>query len=166
MIINLFYPVSYLPHKNHKFLKNDKIINFLEENNINILLTIEKKDFDFNSKNIKILGRLSHGRCIEIMKNSSGLLFLSSFETLGLPILEACSCRKSIIIPDLEYARELLGNTAYFLKYPLDVNDFLNILSKFKNDIFTNSNTKAELTSRIISSKELLNIFLNKMKIK
>ena len=35
--------------------KNRKIINFLEQNNINILLTIEKKDFELDSKNIKIL---------------------------------------------------------------------------------------------------------------
>ena len=166
MIINLFYPVSYLPHKNHKFLKNINIINFLEENNINILLTIENKDFQFKSKSIKILGKISHNSCIEIMKNSSGLLFLSSFETLGLPILEACSCKKSIIIPDLEYSRELLGNTGYFLKYPLDVNDFLDVLSKFKNDIIKNSNYQAELNSRIISSKQLLDIFLKKLKIK
>ncbi len=166
MIINLFYPVSYLPHKNHKFLKNSKIINFLEQNNINILLTIEEKEFKLDCKSIKTLGRVSHNRCIEIMKNSSGLLFLSSFETLGLPILEACSCKKSIIIPDLEYAKELLGNTGYFLKYPLNVYDFLYVLNKFKNDIIKNSNYHAELTPRMISSKELLNIFLNKLQIK
>ena len=138
----------------------------MEENNINILLTIEKKDFELDSKNIKTIGRVSHNRCIEIMNKSSGLLFLSSFETLGLPILEACSCKKSIIINDLDYARELLGNTGYFLKYPLDVDDFLNVLNKFKNDFLKNSNYRAELTSRVISSKELLNIFLNKLKIK
>jgi len=165
LIINLFYPVSYLPHKNHEFLKNSKIINFLEQNNIKILLTIEKKDFELDSKNIKILGRISHNRCIEIMNNCSGLLFLSSFESLGLPILEACTCKKSIIITDLEYARELLGNSAYFLKYPLDVYDFLSVLNKFKNDFIKNNNYPAELTTRMISSKELLNIFFNKLEI-
>ena len=50
------------------------------------------------------------------MNKCSGLLFLSSFESLGLPILEAFHA-KSIIITNLEYAREL-GNSAYFLKYP------------------------------------------------
>ena len=62
MSINLFYPSSFLPHKNHKFLKNSKIINFLEENNINILLTIDKIDINIyfekyttNSDNISDL---------------------------------------------------------------------------------------------------------------
>ena len=101
-------------------------------------------------------------------RNHEGCLsdiILSSFESLGLPILEACNCRKSILIPNLQYAKELLGNTGYYLKYPLDEDNFLTVLSKFKNELIKNKNYPAELNTNTLSSKELLNIFLNKLKV-
>ena len=87
----------------------------------NKIFKVKKKDFSINSKSIKLIGRVSHKACLSIMKKSSALLFLSSYESLGLPLIEASINKKSVIVPDLNYSRELIGNTAYFLEYPLNV---------------------------------------------
>ena len=166
MSINLFYPASYLPHKNHNFLKSEKIYKFLELNDIKINLTIENKNIDIISKNINMIGRLNHERCLFMMKQSSALLFLSSFESLGLPILEAEIFNKSIILPKLPYSVELIGNTGYFLEYPLSENNFFKVLKKFKYDFINNYNYPAKLALNPISSKEIIKLFLNKLKIK
>ena len=70
----------------------------------------------FNSPNIALLGRISHDLCIDYIKKSSALLFLSSFESLGLPLIEAAQLAKPVICPDLNYTRELLGSSPYFYK--------------------------------------------------
>lgn len=113
-MITLFYPASFLPHKNHSLLANPLITEFLLQYDIMIYLTISESDCSFISPNIISLGRISHQECMQYLEQSSALLFLSSFESLGLPLIEAAQMQKPVICPDLAYARELLGDSAYY----------------------------------------------------
>ena len=164
MSINLFYPATLLPHKNHHFLCDKEIIEFLENENIKIILTIEKKDLKIESDSFSFIGRVSHKTCLSIMRESSAIIFLSSYESLGLPILEASFNKKSIIVPDLNYSREIIGNKGYFLKYPLNKDNTLNVLKKFKNDYIKGINKIAKLKSKnIVSSNKLIQIFMEEL---
>ena len=113
-MLTLFYPASFLPHKNHNLLSHSLITECLELYNINIYLTISNLDITFSSSNVTLLGRISPEACTDFLQRSSALLFLSSFESLGLPLIEASQLMKPCICPDLVYARELLGNSPYY----------------------------------------------------
>ena len=101
-----------------------------------------------------------------LINNESPLqIFLSSYESLGLPILEASFNNKSIIVPDLNYSREIIDNKGYFLKYPLNKDNTLNVLKKFKDDYIKGINKIARLKSKnIVSSNKLIQIFMKRIK--
>lgn len=113
-MIDLFYPASFLPHKNHLFLDSPIVSDFLILSDIKVYLTISNSDYSFSSPNIISIGRISRESCLHHLHKSFALLFLSSFESLGLPIIEACQLSKPVICPDLIYSRELLGDSAYY----------------------------------------------------
>lgn len=115
-MVELFYPASFLPHKNHSLLNCTRVYEFLALHDVQIFLTISDNDMIFESANIVLLGRISHQACMHYLQRSSALLFLSSFESLGLPLIEAAELGKPVICPDLIYARELLGQSAYYFQ--------------------------------------------------
>jgi glycosyltransferase involved in cell wall biosynthesis len=114
MTIRLFYPASHLPHKNHHILASPCIQALLAEMNVAITLTIDQSDICVASPNISFLGRLTRSSCIQYLRDSSALLFLSSYESLGLPLIEAVEEHKPIICLDRPYSRDLLGDSAYY----------------------------------------------------
>ena len=128
-MLKLFYPASFLPHKNHYLLNNSLVNDFLSDHAIQIYLTISESDMTFPSSNIVLLGRLSHESCLHYLEISSALLFMSSFESLGLPLIEAAQLEKPCICPDLPYSRELLGDSPYYFR---DMN-VISLISTIKN---------------------------------
>ena len=63
-----------------------------------------------NLKNVKFLGLLKRNELMKYYKISENIIFPSKLETWGLPISEAKVFGKNILLADLEYARETLGN--------------------------------------------------------
>ena len=61
-------------------------------------------------ENIHFLGRLSRNGVFDMYKFSDCLLFPSRLETWGLPITEFKETKKPIVLSDLPYAHETLGN--------------------------------------------------------
>jgi len=61
-------------------------------------------------KNIKFLGLLERKELMKYYKSSENIIFPSKLETWGLPITEAKIFGKNILLADLEYAHETLGN--------------------------------------------------------
>lgn len=129
-MIELFYPASFLPHKNHSLLNYSLVREFLASHDVKIYLTITDHDMIFAAGNIVLLGRIPREECMQYLQRSSALLFLSSFESLGLPLIEAAEIAKPIICPDLIYARELLGDSAYYYQDQSSIS-LCNILTKF-----------------------------------
>ena len=111
---DLFYPASFLPHKNHFLLNSPIVIDFLVTHGLKVYLTIDSSDISFSSSNIVLLGPIPHELCMRYLDQSFALLFLSSFESLGLPLVEASQLGKPVVCPNLAYSRELLGDSAYY----------------------------------------------------
>ena len=114
-MINLLYPASFLPHKNHSLLCDFQLEDFCLSNNIRILLTIDSVPSCNSFKHIQFIGRQKRSSILEILSESYALIFLSSFESLGLPLIEAANRRIPVICPNLPYANELLGSSPYYI---------------------------------------------------
>ncbi len=119
-----FYPAAFYPHKNHNFLV--ELAEKLKENsNIKIIITISseskyQKDF-FNLikskklENILInVGWINQNLVYHYLFHSEGLIFPSTFESLGIPLLEALSFKKRIIAANIESSKEILGSYAVY----------------------------------------------------
>jgi glycosyltransferase involved in cell wall biosynthesis len=66
------------------------------------------------------VGVLSPEKMIELYGDADGLLFLSTHESYGFPLIEAMYMNLPIICPDLPYARTICGDEAiYFDPYSL-----------------------------------------------
>jgi len=136
MNYKLFYPASLLPHKNHHLLLEPKLLDYLTVNNIQVRLTINEDQLLAKPTEAVIcLGPLNHDDCIALLRESDALLFLSEFESLGLPLIEAVNARKPVISYDLPYCRELLGDSPYYILYESEgVNPICSALTRFLLD--------------------------------
>lgn len=136
MTYNLFYPASLLPHKNHRLLLDPILLDYLFRNEIKVSLTIDSNLFPAEpSGSLVCLGRLDRDACVAFLRQSDGLLFLSEFESLGLPLIEAVNARKPVISFDLPYSRELLGDSPYYIQHDFrGYNPICSALAKFLLD--------------------------------
>lgn len=139
--IRLFYPAAYYPHKKHSFLKS--ISEYLDLNAINfsgieILVTLKKEDFQDLAfiPFLKNLGQLSSEEMNSLYQEVDALLFLSSMESYGLPLIEAVSLNLPIITVDFSYSRWVCEDAAYYFE-PYSVNSFMEALDNFKNNHIT-----------------------------
>ena len=108
--IKLIYPSAYYPHKNHHLLSSIK-----NEIGVEVSVTVENNVVEENSS-ISCIGRTSREMIFECYKEVDGLLFLSSNESLGMPILEAIKCNLPIICPYAEYTKELSAENCFFFE--------------------------------------------------
>jgi hypothetical protein len=135
----LFYPSAFYPHKKHEFLNS--LNDYLNQNNINfqdIEVWVTLSDFDFeNFKSIpfvKNLGILSSNQMNHFYKKTNALLFLSSAESYGLPLIEAVTLNLPILTVDLNYSRWICEETAYYFE-PYSEKSFIEAILKLKNDL-------------------------------
>jgi glycosyltransferase involved in cell wall biosynthesis len=112
--LNIFYPATTFPYKNHQIILNALNKIDLELGKlITLHLTCKRSDLKyleplFHNININFLGEISHSKVFETYLRSDALLFPSYIETYGLPLIEAASLGIPIIVADLPYAREVL----------------------------------------------------------
>lgn len=106
----LCYAMERLRKKNKKLYSKIRVHFTLKENEFESLkLLIEK----LNLKDCFIFeGRLDHSVLLSMYKSVKGLLFPSTIETIGLPLLEAASLGIPVLVSDLDYSREVLENYA------------------------------------------------------
>ena len=116
--IKLIYPAAGYPHKNHKLILSfsQRLIENLPIEKI--VFTVEKnliKGFDSSRYDfIKFLGELTPTQMISAYLDTNALLFLSTEESYGLPLIEAMYLGMPIICPDLPYARSLCKDGAIY----------------------------------------------------
>lgn len=108
-VFELVYPAAFYPHKNHFLLDMIDITNSFK-----IFLTIEEHQVGKAEKEIECIGRVSRDEIFELYRRVDALLFLSSNESLGMPILEAVKCNLPIICPYAEYTKELDSENCFF----------------------------------------------------
>ncbi|MFD1484445.1 glycosyltransferase [Lacticaseibacillus baoqingensis] len=113
---NFFYPATPMIYKNHRTLID--VCRILSEKGINsfrIFLTITEQDLRELSGaenipfQIKCLGSIERSKVYKLMEESV-LLFPSSIETFGLPLLEAKNMGTEIFSANIGPAREILEN--------------------------------------------------------
>lgn len=155
--IIVFYPS--LPRAFKNFEVAIKAFNNLDkrgfkESEICLLLTIDgtenryaKKIFSMGKKNklIKFIGLQTKEKINKLYDNSSILLFPSFLETWGLPITEAKTFNKPLLVADLPYAYETVGTynkTVFFNPYSSD--ELTKLLIKFSESTleFVKTETK------------------------
>lgn len=120
--IHVLYPATPLPYKEHFTLV--EALNLLKKQHpelikvMRIHLTFSEGDFPELNRRIFLYelqdqfvmdGKMSHEKLLQLYKACQGLLFPSTIETLGLPLLEAAAFGLPIVVSDLNYAHEVLG---------------------------------------------------------
>lgn len=137
---HFIYPASAFKYKEH--LTIVKALFLLKRKNPSIVdkirfhLTIEISDFPILFRSIVskglieqfiFEGKVNHDKLLSYYKSSTGFVFPSTIETLGLPLLEAASFGLPIITVDLDYAHEVLSEYegAIYVK-PYDYENWCN----------------------------------------
>lgn len=155
-LTELLYPSSLLPHKNHPLLFDRHLESFCLSWNIKILLTLDSVPSAHSFEHICCIGRLSHSRTLRVLTESSGLLYLSSFESLGLPLIEAATLELPVICPRLNYTKELLGDSPYYIE-SLTVSGVISTISLFQRDL--PSPKQSRLRVPLVSIEEAWRVF-------
>lgn len=121
--VHFIYPATNQPYKEHVTLVH--AMNELKKNDRNIANLVQihlTLDFTESDKLVKLMDKLGvrdffkfegivpHEILLSMYRSSRALLFPSSIETLGLPLLEAARFGLPIIVADLDYAHEVLKN--------------------------------------------------------
>ena len=118
--ITFFFPALARPFKNFEIIC-EATSELIKKgfNNFEVILTINGQEnryskFIFNKfkniENIKFIGKITFDEVNEYYKKSDVLIFPSTLETWGLPISEFKIYEKPILLSDLPYAKETLGN--------------------------------------------------------
>ncbi len=120
--LKLIYPSAGYPHKNHKLLANIKpeMIDVWPIETLKVTLPLEH-NLARHVPWIQSVGFLSPLEMIKSYEEVDGLLFLSTSESYGFPLVEAMFMGLPIICPDLPYAHALCAEDAiYFDPYSID----------------------------------------------
>ena len=119
--INFLYPATSPKYKEHATLTES--INLIKDGdirrNVRIHLTLRKGEYIELEKLIEkyglqelfvFHGPMPHENLLSMYKAADGLLFPSTIETIGLPLLEAAAFGLPVIANDLDYVKDVLKN--------------------------------------------------------
>jgi len=139
--IHFFYPAAFYPHKKHDFLlKVDKYCRLYthDMSNIKVWLTLTEDEFKpYESvKWLENLGRLDTEEMNNYYNKADALLFLSSMESYGLPIIEALTINLPIVVADFSYSTWLCEEAVHYF-IPYKEKSFLEALDFQKTDILS-----------------------------
>tara|TARA_B100000780_G_C20913237_1_gene363656 strand:- start:233 stop:697 length:465 start_codon:yes stop_codon:yes gene_type:complete len=114
----MVYPAAGYQHKNHLFVDH-----ISHNENLEIIFTTAPGEITFASPHVTCIGKVSRAEIFEIYKDTDALLFLSSCESLGLPLLEAIKCNIPILCPNRDYSFNFPSENCIFF----DINDPISI---------------------------------------
>lgn len=164
-----------------RIFKNFEVIceavKILEEKNVTdftVYLTVDGSENLYSKKlfekykdlrNIKFLGLLKRNELMKYYGISENIIFPSKLETWGLPISEAKAFGKNILLVNLEYAHETLGNYENVIFFePDDAKELakkMEILINGKNVKFDGNIEKTIEKPFCRNWKELFDILLS-----
>lgn len=136
---SLFYPAAFYPHKKHQFLFDLDVYckkNLIDTSNFEILLTLTNDEFEplKNINFLKNLGRLNSYEMNMRYSKVDALLFISSMESYGLPLVEALTLKLPIVTVKFEYSTWMCEDKAYYFE-PYNEESFLLIINKLIEDV-------------------------------
>lgn len=169
-----FYPAFPRDFKNFEIVC-EAVEQLIKEQNykFEVILTLDGSENNYSKtifekfehlKNIKFIGLQSREKIEEYYQLSDCLIFASKLETWGLPITEYKKYGKPILVSDLPYAHETVGDYKK-VKY-FDPKDSNALAKEMKNFIFGNlifDNRVAIVYSKPITRnwEELFKLILN-----
>jgi len=170
---SFFYPALPRTFKNIEIIcEACAILNKKGITNFKVVLTIDGSE---NSYSKSVFNKFSYLPCIdfiglktrsevfELYEKCDVLIFPSTLETWGLPITEFKSFNKPIILIDLPYAHETLGNydKVNFFDSKNEIQLANLILNHIEENVSYNSNSQVNIPQPSASSwKELFEILL------
>jgi len=132
--IQFLYPSSGEPHKNHKNLISAWILLAQAGRFPTLHLTLDELLFPELTSWIRLqidrydlriinLGYINdHGEMLYFLKKSKCLIFPSTLESFGMPLLEAEHFKVPILAPELDYVRDLVvPNEVFDPQSPLSI---------------------------------------------
>lgn len=167
--ISMFYPATYSPYKNHDFLLSINeyaIKNNIDTSGIEIKLTLKEEEFNkYRSiKFVKNLGRLNEKHMNLEYQKTDVLLFLSSLETYGLPLVEALTIKLPVLVADFNYSRWICEDEGYYFKHR-DEKSFFRSLNLLTQDLRENKTFDYSkiLKKFPISWNMVVDVFINQL---
>jgi hypothetical protein len=119
-VFTFFYPALARPFKNFEIIGEAiHILNNKGKFNYKVVITIDGSENNYakyilnkfsNLKQLHFVGILSFNKVQEYYSITDALLFPSTLETWGLPITEFKTFNKTILLSNLPYAIETLGD--------------------------------------------------------
>jgi glycosyltransferase involved in cell wall biosynthesis len=107
-----FYPASDFAHKRVAMAVRGIALAHARDPRIGLVTTGDADPGD--GAMIKRIGYVSHAQVLSELQASDALLFTSSQETVGLPLLEALALGKPAVLPALDYARDLYADAGIY----------------------------------------------------
>lgn len=172
-----FYPSFPRVFKNFELIcEAVSLIDSIYFDKFEVILTINGSETKYSKNivekygkhnNIKFIGLQTREKIFEIYSKSDCLIFPSKLETWGLPISEFKTFDKAILVVDLPYVRETVGDYSKVKFFSL--NDSKELATYMQNKIddcleydLNPKIKKSELSSN--SWKELFEILLSRSK--
>ncbi len=113
--LRLIYPAASYPHKNHRLLAGIKSELGLAWPVKYLKITLNKENHPAPDVSwIQCVGVLSEPEMIQAYHDVDALLFLSTDESYGFPLIEAMFMGIPVVCPDLPYAHELCSDGAIY----------------------------------------------------
>lgn len=140
---HFFYPSFPRSFKNFELIAEAvKLLPDTIKNKIEIHLTLSENDTNYskyivkkyNFKPLIFIGKISRSEVFGYYKKIDCLLFPSKLETWGLPISEAKAFEKPMLLANLAYAKETVGNYDKVSFFNAEKpQELANLMSQFVN---------------------------------
>lgn len=113
------YVASGEPHKNHRRLIDawhllalegifpSLCLTVSEANSADLCRWIDEKKIEHGLK-VENLGQLSHDRIAQLYHQAGALIYPSTFESFGLPLIEARQAGLPVLAAEMDYVRDVL----------------------------------------------------------
>lgn len=160
---DFFYPAIGTKHKNH-ILLFEAFEKLLSHRKATLAVTIseqfENLFFYINKINTKYPNSIINlGYCNEKQlelsyKKSKALIFPSTMESLGLPLIEALTFGLKVMSSDLEYSYMVISNPIVF--NPIDSSDIALVMNNYLDGKFENISQKVLVENKISLLIDLL----------
>ena len=154
-----FYPVSDFAHKRAELAEESALQLNKMASKVGLVITTTGTDEPGLAK----VGKLPYNQAMSYLCSSDALLFTSSQETLGLPLLEALHYELPAVVPDLDYAHEIFGDAAVYFSgdSPRDVSTaMIELIEQYETYKIRAVKRKTFMNSTSISWQDHWHVFL------
>lgn len=163
----VFYPAALWPHKNHKVLFSAFDLLKKKFPELHLVLTgTEKRFFNNIPEKVLYLGHVPNNILHTIYKNAAALVFPSSFEGFGIPLVEAFSLGVPVIAADNTSMPEIVGDAGILVptgdaKALADTIERLLTNQKLRSELIAKGYERAKHFSWEKTAQKTIEVFNN-----